>query len=170
MSEFLHEFASEHGNIYTAAFIIFWTLVLIYGRKPGLRWLDSEIGKITSELNTARELRAEAEAALAEVKVKQAQAEKEAREIVDMARNQATAMRKQADAELAATLERQQQLAADRIKIAEIKAVDAIRSEAVKLGMELARRVLTDDLTQNEASTLIERGITDISALEVKAR
>ncbi|MDD3371890.1 MAG: hypothetical protein PHE27_08725 [Alphaproteobacteria bacterium] len=166
MMEFIEEIAHEPEKVYAISFCIFWALIIIYLRKPVFRWLDGEIAKITVELNTARELRAEAEAALADVKVKQIMAEKEAREIVDMARKQAASMRQQADDELAATLARQKQLASERIRMAEAKAIDAVRSEAVKIGMELARKTLTQDLSDDEAKVLVERSIADAGLIK----
>jgi F-type H+-transporting ATPase subunit b len=166
MNEFLQELAHEHSNIYAIAFIIFWALVLIFGRKPLFQWLDGEIAKITAELTTARDLRAEAEAALADMKEKQLLAEKDARMIVEMAKKQVADMRKQAEEDLASTLERQKQMSAERIRMAEERAVSAIRAEAVKLGMELARKTLVEDLSAQEASVLVERAIADVPAFK----
>ncbi|MDD4617499.1 MAG: hypothetical protein PHW76_10435 [Alphaproteobacteria bacterium] len=164
MNEFLQELAKETLNVYAIAFVIFWLLVVIFLRKPAFQWLDNQIGQITAELDTARQLRAEAESSLSDVKNKQIQAEKDAKEIIEMAKNQAEAMRKQAASELAATLERQQQLAADRIRLAEMKAVDAIRSKAVSLGMEMARQILFEKISGDNAMRLIEGSIEDAAA------
>ncbi|MDD3029759.1 MAG: hypothetical protein PHS57_05725, partial [Alphaproteobacteria bacterium] len=86
-------FLSNPVNTYAVAFALFVALSYFFIRKPLLRWIDSEIAKISTELNTARELREEAEAALAECKVKQEQAERESKMILKMAQEQAEAMR-----------------------------------------------------------------------------
>lgn len=160
----MKEWLQDPMNAYAVAFVAFWLMVYVFGRKPGLQWLDGEIAKIGAELKTARELRAEAEGALSECKAKQAQAESEARMILEMAKEQVEAMRKQADAELAATLSRQQNLATERIRLAEEKAVNAVRDEAIRMGMDMARKTLTENLAEADATRLLERAIEDIPA------
>jgi F-type H+-transporting ATPase subunit b len=164
MKEFLH----NPMNVYTFAFIVFWALIYFLARKPILNWLDGEIRKITAELNVAHELRAEAEAVLADCKAKQAKAEREAQVIVSMAKQQAEAMRKEADAELESTLVRQQQLTTERIQLAQEKAISVVRDAAVTMGMELARRALTENLSQDDAAKLVEQAINEIPTLNVK--
>lgn len=158
MKEFLHDV----GNVYTIAFILFWVFIYVYVRKPALQWLDGEIGKISAELNTARELRAEAEGALAECKMKQVETEKEAQMLLKMAREQAEAMRKQADADMSAFLSRQQHLASERIRMAQERAVAAVREEAVRLGMELARKKLAENLSESDILGLFEGAIDNL--------
>jgi F-type H+-transporting ATPase subunit b len=162
----MKEFIQNPVNIYTIAFIIFAALAYIFLRKPLVQWIDGEIAKITAELNMAHDLRAEAEAALEECKSKQAQAERDAQVIVSMARQQAEAMRKRADAELETTLARQQQLATERIHYAQERAVSAVRDAAITMGMELARKTLTQDLSEADAAKLIEQAINDIPAFK----
>lgn len=163
------EFFQDPMNIYAIAFVIFCALAYFLGRKPVAQWIDGEIAKITAELNVAHELRAEAEALLADCKAKQAKAEREAQVIVSMAKQQAQTMRKQADADLEATLTRQKQMAAERIQLAQEKAVHMVRQAAITMGMELARRALTENLSGEDASKLLEQAINEIPAIkEVK--
>ena len=162
------ELLHNPNYIYAFAFVVFWMLIYVFARKPILQWLDGEIAKITAELNIAHELRAEAEAVLADCKAKQAKAEREAQVIVNMAKQQAEAMRKEADAELEATLIRQQQLTTERIQIAQEKAINVVRDAAVTMGMELAHRALTENLSQDDAAKLVEQAINEIPTLNVK--
>lgn len=158
MIELLH----DAGNVYALAFVLFWVFIYIYVRKPAFQWLDGEIGKIRAELNTARELRAEAEGALAECKTKQAEAEKEAQMLLKMAREQVEAMRKQADVDLSAFLSRQQHLASERIRMAQERAVAAVREEAVRLAMDLARKTLREDLSESDALGIFESAVDNL--------
>jgi len=164
------EFFQDPMNIYAIAFAVFCALAYFRGRKPVAQWIDGEIAKITSELNVAHELRAEAEALLADVKARQAKAEREAQVIVSMAKQQAQAMRKQADADLEATLARQKQLATERIELAQENAVSTVRQAAITMGMELARRALTENLSGEDASKLLEQAINEIPALKKEAK
>jgi F-type H+-transporting ATPase subunit b len=150
---------------YAVAFFLFLALVFLFGRKPALQWIDGEIAKISAELTAAAQLRAEAEAALADCKAKQARAETEAKMIVEMAKKEVEAMRKQADTDMANTLAHQQQLATERIHMAQAEAIAGVRAAAISMGMELARKTLIENLSEAEATKLVEQAIADIPAL-----
>ena len=165
----MNEALQDPMNIYAIAFVIFVALAYFLGRKPALQWIDGEIGKISAELDTARQLRAEAEAALADCKAKQTAAENEVQMILHMAKQETESLRKQAEVDLAVTLERQQQLATERIRIAQSEAVASVRDAAIALGMELARKTLTENLSQGDAAKLVEQAIADAPALKGKA-
>ena len=153
-------------GIYAIAFIIFLALAYKFGAKPTLAWIDGEIAKIRSELDAARQLRAEAETALADCKKKQAVAEVEAKAIVETAKQQVEAMRMQAEKDLMTALTRHEQLAAERIHMAEAQAVADVRSAAIDLAMSLARKTLSETLTNTDASKLIDQAIADIPPLK----
>ena len=150
---------------YGVAFVIFIALAYMFGRKPALGWIDGEIAKIRAELDQSRALRAEAEAALADCKKKQAQAEADARQIVATAREQVEAMRKQAEIDLAASMARQEQLAAERIHMAEAEAVADVRAAGVELAMQMARKALSENMSDADATKLIDQAIADLPAL-----
>ena len=162
------ELMQDPTFFYAVAFTIFVVLAFVYVRKPVLQWLDGEIAKIRSELDTARDLRAEAEAALADSKAKQARAEDEARMIVDMAKREVDAMRKKAEADLAASLVRHQQLAAERIRMAQAEAMDDVRKAAVEAALKIARTTLTANMSDADAAKLVDQAIGEIPALKAE--
>lgn len=172
MNELLHELIQEllHEAVfyYAVAFVIFWALIYRFASKPALKWIDGEIEKISAELATAHELRAEAEAALAESKGKQAKAEKEAKVIIEMAKKEAEAMRKHAETNLETILNRQQQLATERIRIAQDNAIAVVRAAAIDMAMDIARKNLSDHLSDDDAARLVEEAIAEIPALKTK--
>jgi len=129
--------------LYAIAFFIFLALAFRFGRKPALAWIDGEIAKIRVELDAARQLRAEAEAALADCKAKQIRAEADAKAIIETAQQQVLAMRQQAETDLTAFLTRHENLAAERIRVAEAQAVADVRAAAIDLAMSLARKTLS---------------------------
>jgi F-type H+-transporting ATPase subunit b len=153
---------------YGIAFCIFLTLAFVYGRKPILAWLDSEIGKIRSELDQASLLRAEAEAALASCKEKQARAEEDARAIISHAKQQIEEMRLEAKNELVATLKRHETLATERIRLAEQEAVTEVRNAAIELAVSIAYKTLTEKISDADAGRLIDQAIGDIPALKAE--
>lgn len=156
--------------LYAVSFFIFLALAFRYGRQPLLGWLDGEIAKIRAELDHAYQLRTEAEAALADCKAKQIQAETDAANIVNNARLQVELMRKQAEEDLAALLARHEQLAADRIRLAEAEAVADVRAAAIDLAMTLARKTLAENLPGHESSKLIDKAIGDIPGLKANKK
>jgi len=152
--------------LYGVAFVIFLALAFVFGRKPALKWIDGEIAQIRSELDTARLLRADAEASLAECKEKQRQAELDAKSIISNARQQVEVMRKQAEIDLAASLTRHQQIAAERIRMAEAEAISDVRKAAIDAALTLARQTLKDTMGEKDASRLIDQAIAEIPSLK----
>jgi len=151
---------------YAIAFIIFIALAYRFGRKPATDWLDAEIAQIRAELDSARQLRAEAEAALADGKEKQARAEADAQSILANAKHQVEAMRKQAEIDLAAAMSRHQQLAAERIRLAESDAIADVRVAAVQAAMSIARKTLSENLSEADAAKLVDQALAEIPALK----
>jgi F-type H+-transporting ATPase subunit b len=151
---------------YAIAFFIFLALAVRFGRKPALGWIDGEIAKIRVELDQARQLRAEAEATLVECQAKQARAEADAQEILTSARNQAEQLRRKAEADLAAYLKRQEQLASERIRLAETEAVATVRAAAIDEAMAIARKTLAENMPEADSARLISQAVADIPALK----
>jgi F-type H+-transporting ATPase subunit b len=155
-------------GIYAIAFIIFLVLAYKYGAKPAVAWIDGEIAKIRNELDAAYQLRSEAEAALAECQEKQARAEAEAQAIVASAKSQVNEMRKEAERDLSQSLARHKQLATERIHMAEAQAISDVRAAAIDLAMSIARKTLSEKLSEGDAVKLIDQAIADIPALKAK--
>ncbi len=168
MTEFLHELLHEPVFFYAVAFVAFWAITIRFARKPALKWIDGEIEKISAELATAHELRAEAEAALAESKAKQAKAEKEAKVIIEMAKKEAEAMRKHAETTLETMLDRQQHLATERIRIAQDNAIAGVRTAAINMAIDIARKNLSENLSDADAAKLVDQAIGEIPSLTAK--
>ncbi|MDE2029282.1 MAG: F0F1 ATP synthase subunit B [Alphaproteobacteria bacterium] len=165
MSELIH----DPLFIYTVAFVVFAILAYVYGRKPLLGWLDAGIAEIRAELDEARRLRAEAETALADCKTKQAAAESDAKAIISRAQEQAELMRRKAADDLEASLKRQEQIAAERIRLAEAEAVADVRRAAIDMAMTMARKALAENMPEADAARLVDQAIGDVSALKKTA-
>jgi len=148
---------------YAVAFLIFCVIAWRYARTPLLAAIDGEIVKIREEIERAQQLRAEAEATLAEYKKKSAQALAEAEEIVRYAREEAAEVRAQAEADLKAALARHEQQAAERIRLAETEAVTAVRTAAVDMAMSLARAALAAH--GDKSGSLADQAITELPKL-----
>jgi F-type H+-transporting ATPase subunit b len=156
---------------YAIALAIFLALVWWKGRKPILAWLDGEILKISDELKQVQELRLEAEKMLAEGKAKQAAAMVEAESIVHHAKSEADRLRLQTDADLKIRLAKQEQLIADRIRIAEAEAINMVRIAAIDASMRIARETLQSQMDEAVAAKLVDQVLANMPVVtKVKAK
>lgn len=165
----MSELLNDPMFMYTVAFVIFVGLAYRYGRKGILGWIDGEIAKIRAQLSEAEKLRAEAETTLAEYKAKQAAALADADSLIRNAKEEAVRLKAQAEADLKASLARQEQQAIERIRIAEAAALDEVRQRGIDLAMKVARQTLEAKLQGDAGSKLVDQAIADLPAAKEKA-
>ncbi len=147
---------------YGIAFAVFLGLVWHYGRRPIAAWLDGEIIKISNELEQARKLRVEAEVMLADYKEKHSKALIEADSIVKYAREEADRQRARAVADIQAFIQRHEDMAVERIRLLEAKAMEDIRLRIIDAAMVQARKVLSQNLSEADNARLIEQALKDV--------
>lgn len=133
--------------------LIIFIGVIIYMKVPAsiTKSLDSRAEKITSELAAAEALRKEAEAKLAEVQKRAAEAEAEAKLIVDMARREADQLAAAASVALTERIALREKMAQERIQRAESDAIRDVKMAAVETASRAATAILTDQLTGKAA-------------------
>ena len=153
--EFLHE--AEFWVLVAA--IIFVALVYRPVGRALTGGLDSRAARIRAELDEARRLREEAEALVAEYRAKQQQAAAEAEAIVAHAKAEAERIAVQGARDLAASLERRQRMAEERIAQAEAKALDEVRRTAIDVAIAAAREVIAAEIDERRGSVLIDEAI-----------
>jgi F-type H+-transporting ATPase subunit b len=129
----------------TVAFIIFLAIVF-YMKVPGAisKSLDARADRIRTELEDARKLREEAQQLLAEYQRKRKEAEKDAADIVDAAKREADLLVADARKKTEEYVTRLTALAEQKIGQAERDAVNEVRSAAVDIAVEAARKLLAD--------------------------
>ena len=121
--------------------------------------LDARAAKIKAELDEAQRLRQEAQAKLAEYQRKQRDALKEAEAIVAHAKTEAERVAAQGARDLDAAIERRRHLAAEKVALAEAKALTEVRNIAVDLAIAAVGRVLAHDLDAPRRGALIDEAI-----------
>lgn len=148
MPEFLQE-----PEVWTALGLAIFILALIVMKVPGqmAKGLDDRAAKIRSELDNAAALRKEAEAKLADAERRQAEAEAQAKEIIEVARREAERLAADARTALTESLARREQLAKERISRAEAEAVRDVRLAAADTASRAAAAILTDQLSGKAA-------------------
>lgn len=129
----------------TIAFFIFLGIVF-YMKVPGAisKSLDARADRIRTELEDARKLREEAQQLLAEYQRKRKEAEKDAADIVDAAKREADLLVGEARKKTEDYVARRTALAEQKIGQAERDAVNEVRSAAVDIAVEAARKLLAD--------------------------
>ncbi|MDP9126842.1 MAG: F0F1 ATP synthase subunit B [Pseudomonadota bacterium] len=156
---------------YAVAYVLFLLVAWVFVRKPGLEWIDGEINKIRDELEEARSLRLEAEAALANAKAKKFAALAEADSIVKHAKDEASRLQQEAAANLKSLLARHEQHALERIALSEHEALAKVRTVAVDMAMSLVRKTLAERLDDASATKLSDEAIAAMPELPAaKAR
>jgi F-type H+-transporting ATPase subunit b len=162
--------AAHHGPLYAQAeFWVAVAFVLVVGlafRKvfaAVTTALDARAGKIKEEIDSARKMREDAQALLAEFQRKQRDALKEAEGIIDHAKHEAERLKKEAEVSLEASIVRREKQAEERIAQAEAQALAEVRDMAVDLAMVAATKLIAEKMAPATQDSLIEESIKGLS-------
>jgi F-type H+-transporting ATPase subunit b len=139
--------------------------IIVYMKVPKTitKSLDDRAAKITSELAAAEQLRREAEAKLVEVQKRAAEAEADARAIVEAARREAGQLADAAEAALVARIASREKLAEERIARAESDAIRDVKLAAVNTASKAAASILTEQLSGKAADDEFAKGLASIT-------
>jgi F-type H+-transporting ATPase subunit b len=145
------------------AFAVFFIALLFLG-VPGMIMsaLDARSQAIAKELHDARRMREEAEKLLADYQAKRAQAEAEAKTIVETAKEQAAAVAEETRQSMMAAMARREKQVDDRIANAETKAVDEVRAAAAEAAIQAAERMIRERMNDYTQAALIEEGVDEM--------
>ncbi|MDN2566740.1 F0F1 ATP synthase subunit B [Aquibium sp. A9E412] len=152
----------------------FWALVslilflalLVYLKVPGMvnGALDKRADRIRNELDEARKLREDAQQLLAEYQRKRQEAEKEAGEIVEAARREASQILADAKQKTQDYVTRRTALAENKIAQAEREAVAEVRARAVDIAVEAARSLIGDKVDATTRGKLFKESVEAVKA------
>ncbi len=139
--------------------------VVIYLKVPGMltRSLDERGAKIRAELDEARRLREEAQGLLGEYQKRRKEAESEAASIIAAARRESESIVADARQKSQDYVSRRTALAEQKIGQAERDAVAEVRSRAVDIAVEAARKILADRGDGADASTF-QKSLAEVKA------
>jgi F-type H+-transporting ATPase subunit b len=145
------------------AFVVF-VGVVIYFKVPAMltKSLDERADKIRKDLEEARQLREEAQALLASYERKQRDALNDAKAMVTHATEEAQREAAQSQAKLQETINRREQVALEKIALAEAQAEKEVRDAAVEVAIDAATRVIAKHVTGAQADTLVEQATKDL--------
>jgi F-type H+-transporting ATPase subunit b len=124
--------------------------------------LDNRIAGIRKQLDEAKALRAEAEKLRDEYVRKTAEAESEIAVLREGAERQAEEIVQKAKADASALIERHKTLAADRIATAERTAVEELRAKVASAAAAAARELIAKNHGETDDRKLADRIIAEI--------
>ena len=158
--------ATMWAQIWAQVALVIFLGVVIYLKVPGMitKSLDERAGKIAAELNSAKQLREDAQALLTEYQKKRKEAEAEAAEIVAHAKREADMLAEEAKQKTADYVARRTTLSEQKIKQAEVEAVNAVRSAAVDLAIAASERLIASKLDQNTSNGLFDSAVSEVKA------
>ena len=138
--------------------------VVIYMKVPGMiaKALDERAAKIRNDLDEARRLREEAQQLLGEFQKKRKEAEKEAADMVAAAKRESDLIIEEAHKKTEEYVARRAALAEQKIGQAERDAVNEVRSIAVDVATEAARKLLAGKLDENTSAELFRDSLTAV--------
>jgi F-type H+-transporting ATPase subunit b len=146
-----------------AAFVVFIGVLVYYKVHAKIvEALDLRAAKIKEEIETAQRLRDEAQSLLASYERKQRDALKEAEEMLEQARAQAARERENARRKLDDAVARREQLALEKIALAEAQAQKDVRDAAVEAALAAARDAIAQGLTPDRSAALLDESIRDL--------
>ncbi|MHA6688568.1 F0F1 ATP synthase subunit B [Mesorhizobium sp. A556] len=140
--------------------------ICLYVKVPAMisKSLDKRANRISSELDEARTLREEAQALLAEYKNKRKEAEQEAAAIVEAAKNEAEMLAAEAHQRTEEYVTRRTALAEQKIGQAERDAIAEVRSSAVDLAVEAARKLLAGHADAKAGADLFKASLQEVKS------
>ncbi len=145
------------------SFFLFFAMLGYLGVHNMLgKLLDDRADKIRDELDEARKLREEAQAAFAEFERKHKEVEGIASEIVAHAKVEAEAAAERAKEELKVSIERRLRAADEQIAMAEAAALKEVKDKAVSVAIAAATQVISEKLDGNRTEAMIAASIDQV--------
>ncbi|MFQ5534063.1 MAG: F0F1 ATP synthase subunit B [Sphingomonadales bacterium] len=154
----------HHPTFWVAVAFAIFVGLLVWKKVPALigAALDKRADDIRNQLEEARRLREEAQALLAGYERNQRDAEKEAENIVTLAKAEAERAAADAKAALEAMVERRTQQAGDKIAQAEARAIKQVRATAADVAIRVAKRLIAENLDPARARELTDQAIAEL--------
>lgn len=146
----------------TLNFALLLAVLIYFARKPVLTYLSNRRDAITGDIESAAQLLTEAERRLAEWSQKAANLDQQVASIRDATRRSAEAERDRILADARATAERIRQSAGAVAERELSQARETLRQEAADLAVELAARILRDQVNDGDRTRLVDEFIERI--------
>jgi F-type H+-transporting ATPase subunit b len=145
------------------AFLILMGVFIYVGvPRTVLKALDNRSARIKAELDEARRLKEEAAKLLAEYKARQASAEREAQDIIALARAEAERIAAEAKTKMEDFVVRRTKTAESKIALAEAQALADVRAAAADAAVTAASTILSQSVKGPVADDLLAKGSAEV--------
>lgn len=144
------------------SFVIFMFILVKMGKGAFLKLLDSRIEGIREEIETAENLRVEAQDLLAQYQRKHRDAVKESEQIIADAESRADEILKAADAELGEITKRREKQLKDRLERLEQSAINEIQAYAADLAIKATTEIIAEQLDKKANAKLVDDSIKSL--------
>jgi F-type H+-transporting ATPase subunit b len=153
---------APHGWVAIAMLVVI--AIMLRAGVPAIiaKVLDDRIAAIRHQLDEARKLRAEAETLRNEYVGRMANAEADAKALIEHARREADAIRERAETDSKTMIERRKKMAEDKIAAAEREAIEEVRAHAAMAAAEAARSLIAERHTAEADRRLADEVIASI--------
>ena len=146
------------------AFLLFLgVLFLLKLPKTISNALDSRAAKIKNDLDEAESLLKQAQELLATYQKKQRDAADEAAAIRADAEKEAQQCLVEGESRLARQLERRENLVIERIKQAELKAIDDLKTKTADIAMDATEAILATMISKSKSDKMLDNAISELS-------
>lgn len=153
-------FQDPHFWVFLAT-IAFAVIAWVKGRAPLLAMLDSRSARIRESLEQAERLKNEAQELLADAQRKHRDAIQTSQKIIDSAKQASERLAKESTQKLEDSMNRKESQLLERIKRAEIAAVEELRHQAADLATRTAEALLQDAMGKR-GSKLVDEAIDEL--------
>ncbi len=153
------DFSSDPTAWIALSFGIFTLLLWLKGRKAILGALDSKIAVIRGEIETAQNLRLEAQNLFEDYERRHMEAVRDAEDVIKAAERQAAEMGKKAESDLAETIALRERDLEERLGRMKQSAVEEMRRYAADLAIEATSGIIAEKLDKAARDQLIDQAI-----------
>lgn len=143
----------------TISFILFVVFVFKQAKNSITQALDKGINEIKADIENAENLRVEAQELLAQYQRKQKDAQKDAKEIVDIAKKQAEENLRNTMNETDEIITLREEQLKERLQRIEEKAVSDIRSQITEVATTATLEIIANKLGKAENEKLVDQTI-----------
>lgn len=156
--------------------LVFWTLVTFlivviilwaFAWKPIIHALDERADKIHGDIDRADKMRKEAEESLQTYQQKLAEANNEASNIIETAKNDANSLKNKTIEETQKEIQAMREQSLQDIELSKQKAVQEIQEKVVELSVSIAGQILEKQLKKEDHITFVNNEIEKLKGLEV---
>lgn len=158
--------ATSWATFWAFAGLVIFLGIAVYMKAPAMLTsaLDTRADQIRNELEQAKKLREEAQQLLAEYQRKRKEAETEAASILSTAEKEAVHLREEAKVKAEDFVARRTAMAEQKIKLAEVEAINEVRASAVDLAIAAAERLITDKVDTKVSADLFKASVSEVKS------